>query len=82
MEPGAKVKLRGVQVGRVTSIHSGDPVTLRLELYPEQLQYIPANVSAQITATTAFGANTSIFRYLKARAPDAWRRALSCDHAT
>ncbi|AFC42576.1 MULTISPECIES: MCE family protein [Mycobacterium] len=55
MEPGAKVKLRGVQVGRVTSIHSGDPVTLRLELYPEQLQYIPANVSAQITATTAFG---------------------------
>ncbi|EUA40834.1 mce related family protein [Mycobacterium avium subsp. avium 2285 (R)] len=55
MEPGAKVKLRGVQVGRVTSIHSGDPVTLRLELYPEQLQYIPANVTAQITATTAFG---------------------------
>src|ERR1700742_4280683 len=55
MEPGAKVKLRGVQVGRVTSIHSGDPVTLRLELYPEQLKYIPANVTAQITATTAFG---------------------------
>lgn len=56
MEPGAKVKLRGVQVGRVASIQSGDPVRLQLELYPEQLQYIPANIAAQITATTAFGA--------------------------
>ncbi|EUA51587.1 mce related family protein [Mycobacterium xenopi 3993] len=56
MEPGAKVKLRGVQVGRVASIQPGDPVKLRLELYPEQLKYIPANVTAQITATTAFGA--------------------------
>ena len=56
MEPGAKVKLRGVQVGRVASIQPGDPVKLRLELYPEQLKYIPANVGAKITATTAFGA--------------------------
>ena len=56
MEPGAKVKLRGVQVGRVASIQSGDPVRLQLELYPEQLNYIPANVSAEITAPTAFGA--------------------------
>jgi phospholipid/cholesterol/gamma-HCH transport system substrate-binding protein len=56
MEPGAKVKLRGVQVGRVASIQQGDPVKLQLELYPEQLKYIPANVGAEITATTAFGA--------------------------
>jgi phospholipid/cholesterol/gamma-HCH transport system substrate-binding protein len=56
MEPGAKVKLRGVQVGRVASIQPGDPVKLQLELYPEQLRYIPANVAARITATTAFGA--------------------------
>lgn len=56
MEPGAKVKLRGVQVGRVASVQSGDPVKLQLELYPEQLKYIPANVAAKITATTAFGA--------------------------
>ncbi|GAB1816752.1 MCE family protein [Mycobacterium sp. MUNTM1] len=55
MEPGAKVKLRGVQIGRVASIQEGDPVKLRLELYPEQLKYVPANVSARITATTAFG---------------------------
>jgi phospholipid/cholesterol/gamma-HCH transport system substrate-binding protein len=56
MEPGAKVKLRGVQVGRVASVQPGDPVKLQLELYPEQLKYIPANVSAEITAPTAFGA--------------------------
>lgn len=56
MEPGAKVKLRGVQVGRVASIQEGDPVKLQLELYPEQLKYIPSNVGAEITATTAFGA--------------------------
>lgn len=56
MEPGAKVKLRGVQVGRVASIQSGDPVKLQLELYPDQLKYLSANVTAKITATTAFGA--------------------------
>jgi phospholipid/cholesterol/gamma-HCH transport system substrate-binding protein len=56
MEPGAKVKLRGVQVGRVASIQPGEPVKLHLELYPEQLKYIPANVAGKITATTAFGA--------------------------
>ncbi|MCV7231755.1 MCE family protein [Mycobacterium branderi] len=56
MDPDAKVKLRGVQIGRVSSIQSGDPVKLQLELYPDQLKYIPANVTAQITATTAFGA--------------------------
>ncbi|MDT5218081.1 MAG: phospholipid/cholesterol/gamma-HCH transport system substrate-binding protein [Mycobacterium sp.] len=55
MEPNAKVKLRGVQVGRVASIQQGEPVTLKLELYPEELKHIPANVSARITATTAFG---------------------------
>ena len=65
MEPGAKVKLRGVQVGRVATIQSGDPVKLQLELYPEQLKFIPANVAANITATTAFGA-----KYVDLLTPD------------
>ncbi|UXA11570.1 MCE family protein [Mycobacterium sp. SMC-8] len=57
MEPGAKVKLRGVQVGRVQAVRGGTgPVSLTLELFPDQVQYIPANVQAQIRATTAFGA--------------------------
>lgn len=65
MEPGAKVKLRGVQVGRVSAIQPGEPVKLQLELYPEQLQYIPANIGAKITATTAFGA-----KYVELVAPE------------
>jgi phospholipid/cholesterol/gamma-HCH transport system substrate-binding protein len=61
METNAKVKMRGVQVGRVISISGGDsessaPVALGLEIYPEQVKYIPANVEAQINATTIFGA--------------------------
>ncbi len=56
METDAKVKMRGVQVGRVASIQPGNSVQLQLEIYPEQLQYIPANVEAEIAAPTAFGA--------------------------
>jgi len=56
MEPRAKVKLRGVEVGRVSSIEPDGRVKLQLELFPDQLKYIPANVEAQITAPTAFGA--------------------------
>ncbi len=57
MESGAKVKLRGVQVGEVRSIEGGrEPVRLKLEIYPDQVKYIPANVGAEIRATTAFGA--------------------------
>jgi phospholipid/cholesterol/gamma-HCH transport system substrate-binding protein len=56
MEPYAKVKFRGVVVGRVKSIQPDSPVKLQLELYPEQLKYIPANVGARITDPTIFGA--------------------------
>jgi phospholipid/cholesterol/gamma-HCH transport system substrate-binding protein len=57
MESGAKVKMRGVQVGRVSTIEGGnEPVRLKLEIYPDQIKYIPANVEARIRATTAFGA--------------------------
>jgi len=57
METGAKVKLRGVEVGRVAAIKGGrDPVSLKLDIFPDQARYIPANVEAQIRATTAFGA--------------------------
>lgn len=56
MEAGAKVKLRGVDVGRVATISGGkQPVSLQLEIDPDQIKYIPANVEAQIQATSAFG---------------------------
>lgn len=57
MEAGGKVKMRGVEVGRVGGIDGGaGPVRLTLEIYPDELGLIPANVGAEISATTAFGA--------------------------
>ena len=57
MESGAKVKMRGVPVGRVAGVEGGDQsVALKLEISTDQVQFIPANVEAQIRATTAFGA--------------------------
>ncbi|MGB5795271.1 MAG: MCE family protein [Mycolicibacter algericus] len=57
MERGGKVKLRGVQVGRVGAVTGGNQsVGLRLEIDPEQIKHIPANIEARIAATTVFGA--------------------------
>ena len=61
METNAKVKLRGVQVGRVAAIdlggeRQGARRRLKLQIDPDQVKYIPANVEAQIRATTVFGA--------------------------
>jgi phospholipid/cholesterol/gamma-HCH transport system substrate-binding protein len=56
MNIGAKVKMRGVQVGRVAAMTGeGQGVKLQLDIDPDQTKYIPANVGAQIKATTAFG---------------------------
>ena len=56
LETNAKVKMRGVQVGRVSQISGGKTgLSLKLEIDPDQIRYIPANVAAQIKATTAFG---------------------------
>ena len=56
MEPGARVKMRGVEVGRVASVrNTAGPVSLTLELFPGEMRNIPANVAAEIKATTIFG---------------------------
>src|SRR5882757_458373 len=56
MDTGARVKMRGVQVGHVGQISSDHgPVELTLEIDPDQIANIPANVEAQISVTTAFG---------------------------
>src|SRR6201984_2495529 len=49
LETNAKVMLRGVEVGRVSQIGGGkNQASLRLEIDPDQIRYIPANVQAQI----------------------------------
>ncbi|ORV69342.1 MCE-family protein MCE3A [Mycolicibacter hiberniae] len=62
MEDGAKVKLRGIQIGEVKSIgtqpgsdHSRLS-TLSLKMYPRPFEYLPSNVEAEIKSSTAFGA--------------------------
>ncbi len=55
MDHGAKVKFRGVQIGRVGRITGGqDQVSLALEIEPDQMKFIPANVRARIRAGTLF----------------------------
>ncbi|MCJ0902912.1 MCE family protein [Rhodococcus sp. ARC_M6] len=57
MEPDAKVKLRGVQVGRVESISlDGDEANLKLAMDPGQMEMIPSNARVEIKSTTVFGA--------------------------
>ena len=62
MEDGAKVKLRGVQIGEVASVDAyADPAVanlskLRLKISPNDFRYLPSNVEAEIKSTTAFGA--------------------------
>jgi phospholipid/cholesterol/gamma-HCH transport system substrate-binding protein len=62
MEDGAKVKLRGVQVGEVASIGSRTDTaghvlsTLKLKMFPGPFAYLPSNVEAQIKSSTVFGA--------------------------
>ncbi|MCV7317095.1 MCE family protein [Mycolicibacillus parakoreensis] len=60
MQPDAKVKMRGVQVGKVGDIEPRPDGTavLHLRLDPGQLRLIPANVSARIASTTVFGAKS------------------------
>jgi phospholipid/cholesterol/gamma-HCH transport system substrate-binding protein len=61
MEDGAKVKLRGVQVGEVTNIGAqtgaaGAVSKLSLKIDPEPFTYLPSNLEAEIKSSTAFGA--------------------------
>ena len=58
MNPDAKVKMRGVQVGKVDSIESlpNGQAALHLAMDPSELQFIPANVLVDITSSTVFGA--------------------------
>ena len=56
MEPGAKVKLRGVQVGQVASIGTDvKAAQLQLKMDPGPFKYLPSNLEAEIKSTTAFG---------------------------
>ncbi|OLP02325.1 MCE-family protein [Mycolicibacterium porcinum] len=67
MNPDAKVKMRGVQVGTVSSIEqrADGKAVLHLAMNPAQMRLIPGNVQADIASTTVFGA-----KYVQLVAPD------------
>ena len=60
VERGSKVTFNGVEIGRVARIDmvddNGTPkAKLTLDVDPRYISYIPANVAAEIRATTVFG---------------------------
>jgi len=60
VEPGAKVTYNGVEIGRVARIGTVDvdgtaKAELSLAIDPDYLKLIPANVVADVQATTVFG---------------------------
>lgn len=59
MNADAKVRLRGVVIGRVGRIEpDGGRVRLTLNMDTDQLRRVPANVTAQIRSNTVFGAKS------------------------
>ncbi|OYN82148.1 MCE family protein [Mycolicibacterium sphagni] len=67
MDPGAKVKMVGVEVGRVSSIDylPNGQAAIHLALNPDTIRAIPDNVVVEISATTVFGA-----KYVQLAAPN------------
>lgn len=62
MEQDAKVKYRGIQVGKVQNIeYAGDQAKLTLEINSTELPYIPANAEVKIAGNTVFGAKSVEF---------------------
>src|SRR5271165_2198627 len=60
MDPGSKVTYNGVPIGRVATINQvdvgGQPkAKLTLDVNPRYIPLIPANVDANISASTVFG---------------------------
>ncbi|HWH29917.1 MAG TPA: MCE family protein, partial [Mycobacteriales bacterium] len=54
--PGSDVKLRGIIVGSVRDITSdGDGASVTLDLHPDDLELVPANVQARLVPKTLFG---------------------------
>jgi virulence factor Mce-like protein len=56
LSPGADVKVRGVRVGEVRSVSaSADGAIITLALDPDQVELVPANVTARVLPKTLFG---------------------------
>ncbi|BBZ24614.1 MCE-family protein Mce4A [Mycolicibacter hiberniae] len=62
MEQDAKVKYRGIQVGKVKAIkYQGDQAKLILAMDSSAMSYIPSNAAVRIAGNTIFGAKSVEF---------------------
>ena len=62
MEKGAKVKYRGIQIGKVETIdYSGDQARLTLSINSADMPFIPSNATVHIAGNTIFGAKSVEF---------------------
>ncbi|MGO9154098.1 virulence factor Mce family protein [Mycobacterium sp.] len=62
MEKGAKVKYRGIQVGKVEDIsYAGDQARLTLAINSGEMGFIPSNATVHIAGNTIFGAKSVEF---------------------
>jgi phospholipid/cholesterol/gamma-HCH transport system substrate-binding protein len=62
MDLGAKVKYRGIQIGKVTDIsYSRDQARLTLAINSDAMNYIPSNAAVHIAGNTIFGAKSVEF---------------------
>ena len=62
MDNGAKVKFRGIQIGKVTDIsYAGDQARLTLAINSDAMHYIPSNATVHIAGNTIFGAKSVEF---------------------
>lgn len=62
MDKGAKVKYRGIQIGKVSDIsYSGDQARLTLAINSDQMHFVPSNATVRIAGNTIFGAKSVEF---------------------
>jgi phospholipid/cholesterol/gamma-HCH transport system substrate-binding protein len=62
MDKGAKVKYRGIQIGKVDDIgYSADQARLTLAINSDEMHFIPANATVHIAGNTIFGAKSVEF---------------------
>ncbi|AKN16053.1 MCE-family protein MCE4A [Mycobacterium haemophilum DSM 44634] len=62
MEKGAKVKYRGIQIGKVTDIsYRDDQAQLTLAIDSAEMRFIPSNATVHIAGNTIFGAKSVDF---------------------
>ncbi len=74
MDQGAKVKYRGVQVGKVTAIdYADDQARLTLAINSDDMGFIPSNATVHIASNTIFGAKTVDFIPPQAPSPTSLR---------